>query len=64
MPVQVALEAKSVKVLWGSQTGTATGFADDLAREISAMGIPASSLDLRKYDPVRDLVPNEDPTCR
>ncbi|ELR22660.1 FAD binding domain containing protein [Acanthamoeba castellanii str. Neff] len=39
-----------MKVLWGSQTGTATGFADDLARELSAQGITATSMDLRKYN--------------
>lgn len=42
-----------MKVLWGSQTGTATGLADDLARELTSAGIAASSLDLRKYNPVR-----------
>jgi len=38
-----------MKVLWGSQTGTATGFAEELAKEATSKGLPTTSIDLRKY---------------
>ena len=37
-------------ILWGSQTGTAEGFGNDLMREARQRGFNAKSLDLEEYD--------------
>ncbi|CAG12739.1 unnamed protein product, partial [Tetraodon nigroviridis] len=41
----------AVKILYGSQTGTAKGFAKELSDEVKALGIPAEVIDMKDYDP-------------
>ena len=38
-------------ILWGSQTGTAEGFGETLAREARQRGFKARSIDLEDYEP-------------
>uniref|UniRef100_A0A672LQ32 tRNA 4-demethylwyosine synthase (AdoMet-dependent) n=1 Tax=Sinocyclocheilus grahami TaxID=75366 RepID=A0A672LQ32_SINGR len=45
------LYVSGVKVLYGSQTGTAKGFAKELAGGISAQGIQCEVIDMKEYDP-------------
>uniref|UniRef100_A0A673HHX6 Flavodoxin-like domain-containing protein n=1 Tax=Sinocyclocheilus rhinocerous TaxID=307959 RepID=A0A673HHX6_9TELE len=45
------LHVSGVKVLYGSQTGTAKGFAKELAGDISAQGIQCEVIDMKEYDP-------------
>uniref|UniRef100_A0A671Q0K6 tRNA 4-demethylwyosine synthase (AdoMet-dependent) n=1 Tax=Sinocyclocheilus anshuiensis TaxID=1608454 RepID=A0A671Q0K6_9TELE len=45
------LHVSGVKVLYGSQTGTAKGFAKELAGGISAQGIQCEVIDMKEYDP-------------
>ncbi|XP_067307202.1 S-adenosyl-L-methionine-dependent tRNA 4-demethylwyosine synthase TYW1 [Pseudorasbora parva] len=40
-----------VKVFYGSQTGTAKGFAKELAEDVSALGIQCEVIDMKEYDP-------------
>ncbi|KAJ7995621.1 hypothetical protein DPEC_G00246480 [Dallia pectoralis] len=40
-----------VKIFYGSQTGTAKGFATELEKEVKALGIPAQGIDMKDYDP-------------
>nr|XP_020461299.1 S-adenosyl-L-methionine-dependent tRNA 4-demethylwyosine synthase isoform X1 [Monopterus albus] len=40
-----------VKIFYGSQTGTAKGFARELSEEVNALGIPAEVTDMKDYDP-------------
>ncbi|KAK5905261.1 hypothetical protein CesoFtcFv8_006742 [Champsocephalus esox] len=47
-----------VKVFYGSQTGTAKGFAKELSEEVKTLGIPAEVIDIKDYDP-DDRLSNE-----
>ncbi|KAM4702311.1 S-adenosyl-L-methionine-dependent tRNA 4-demethylwyosine synthase TYW1-like [Discoglossus pictus] len=40
-----------VKIFYGSQTGTAKGFAQCLEGEITALGLPAEVINMKEYDP-------------
>ncbi|KAI9542180.1 hypothetical protein NQZ68_022233, partial [Dissostichus eleginoides] len=40
-----------VKIFYGSQTGTAKGFAKELSRDVKTLGIPAEVIDIKHYDP-------------
>ncbi|XP_060928586.1 S-adenosyl-L-methionine-dependent tRNA 4-demethylwyosine synthase TYW1 [Limanda limanda] len=40
-----------VKIFYGSQTGTAKGFANKLSEEVKTLGIPAEVTDMKDYDP-------------
>uniref|UniRef100_A0A8C2KMI1 tRNA 4-demethylwyosine synthase (AdoMet-dependent) n=1 Tax=Cyprinus carpio TaxID=7962 RepID=A0A8C2KMI1_CYPCA len=40
-----------VKVFYGSQTGTAKGFAKELSGDVSAQGIQCEVIDMKEYDP-------------
>ncbi|XP_019943960.2 S-adenosyl-L-methionine-dependent tRNA 4-demethylwyosine synthase TYW1 isoform X1 [Paralichthys olivaceus] len=40
-----------VKIFYGSQTGTAKGFANELLEEVKTLGIPAEVTDMKDYDP-------------
>ncbi|XP_008301206.1 S-adenosyl-L-methionine-dependent tRNA 4-demethylwyosine synthase TYW1, partial [Stegastes partitus] len=40
-----------VKIFYGSQTGTAKGFANELSEEVKTLGIPAEVIDMKDYDP-------------
>ncbi|KAF3847345.1 hypothetical protein F7725_020373 [Dissostichus mawsoni] len=40
-----------VKIFYGSQTGTAKGFAKELSGEVKTLGIPAEVIDIKDYDP-------------
>lgn len=40
-----------VKIFYGSQTGTAKGFAEDLADEVKVFGLPTEVINLKDYDP-------------
>ncbi|KAJ8414478.1 hypothetical protein AAFF_G00036800 [Aldrovandia affinis] len=44
-----------VKVFFGSQTGTAKGFAQDLAEEVKILGLTAEVIDMKDYDPDENL---------
>nr|XP_020504883.1 S-adenosyl-L-methionine-dependent tRNA 4-demethylwyosine synthase-like [Labrus bergylta] len=41
----------AVKIFYGSQTGTAKGFAKELSEEVETLGIPAEVIDMKDYDP-------------
>uniref|UniRef100_A0A674MNS1 S-adenosyl-L-methionine-dependent tRNA 4-demethylwyosine synthase TYW1 n=1 Tax=Takifugu rubripes TaxID=31033 RepID=A0A674MNS1_TAKRU len=49
------VHVSGVKIFYGSQTGTAKGFAKELSDEIKALGIPAVVLDMKDYDPDDEL---------
>ncbi|KAK7883067.1 hypothetical protein WMY93_029241 [Mugilogobius chulae] len=40
-----------VKIFYGSQTGTAKGFAKELSDDVEASGLPCEIIDLKDYDP-------------
>ncbi|XP_026992623.2 S-adenosyl-L-methionine-dependent tRNA 4-demethylwyosine synthase TYW1 isoform X1 [Tachysurus fulvidraco] len=40
-----------VRIFYGSQTGTAKGFARELAEEVQALGFQSEVIDLKDYDP-------------
>ncbi|XP_012584723.1 PREDICTED: S-adenosyl-L-methionine-dependent tRNA 4-demethylwyosine synthase isoform X1 [Condylura cristata] len=40
-----------VKIFYGSQTGTAKGFATVLAEEVSSLDLPVAVINLKEYDP-------------
>lgn len=40
-----------VKIFFGSQTGTAKGFAKELSGEVEASGLPCEIIDMKDYDP-------------
>ncbi|XP_035010127.2 S-adenosyl-L-methionine-dependent tRNA 4-demethylwyosine synthase TYW1 [Hippoglossus stenolepis] len=40
-----------VKIFYGSQTGTAKGFAKELSEEVKTLGIPVEVTDMKDYDP-------------
>ncbi|KAJ8369245.1 hypothetical protein SKAU_G00092730 [Synaphobranchus kaupii] len=44
-----------VKIFYGSQTGTAKGFAEDLAGDIEIKGLRAEVIDLTDYDPDENI---------
>uniref|UniRef100_A0A8C5LHH6 S-adenosyl-L-methionine-dependent tRNA 4-demethylwyosine synthase TYW1 n=1 Tax=Jaculus jaculus TaxID=51337 RepID=A0A8C5LHH6_JACJA len=45
-----------VKIFFGSQTGTAKGFARILAKAVTSLHLPVAIIDLRDYDPDDHLV--------
>ncbi|XP_036392794.1 S-adenosyl-L-methionine-dependent tRNA 4-demethylwyosine synthase TYW1 isoform X2 [Megalops cyprinoides] len=45
------VHVSGVKVFYGTQTGTAKGFAIDLAEEVKTLGLTAEVIDLKDYDP-------------
>lgn len=45
-----------VKIFYGSQTGTAKGFATVLAEEITSLDLPVTVINLKEYDPDDHLV--------
>ncbi|XP_049555532.1 S-adenosyl-L-methionine-dependent tRNA 4-demethylwyosine synthase TYW1 isoform X4 [Orcinus orca] len=45
-----------VKIFYGSQTGTAKGFATVLAEAVSSLGLPVALINLKEYDPDDHLV--------
>ncbi|XP_016304501.1 S-adenosyl-L-methionine-dependent tRNA 4-demethylwyosine synthase-like [Sinocyclocheilus anshuiensis] len=45
------IHVSGVKVFYGSQTGTAKGFAKELAGDVSAQGIQCDIIDMKEYDP-------------
>lgn len=45
------VHVSGVKVFYGSQTGTAKGFATDLSLAVQTLGIPAEVIDMKDYDP-------------
>ncbi|KAK0138243.1 S-adenosyl-L-methionine-dependent tRNA 4-demethylwyosine synthase [Merluccius polli] len=47
----VSVQVSAVKILYGSQTGTAQGFAKELAEEVRSLGIAAEVIKLKDYDP-------------
>ncbi|KAM4627157.1 S-adenosyl-L-methionine-dependent tRNA 4-demethylwyosine synthase TYW1 [Polymixia lowei] len=46
-----AVHVSGVKLFYGSQTGTAKGFAKELAKEVRALDIPAEVINMKEYDP-------------
>ncbi|KAG9328018.1 hypothetical protein JZ751_016934, partial [Albula glossodonta] len=44
-----------VKVFFGSQTGTAKGFAEELAEEVRVLGLTGEVIDLKDYDPEENM---------
>ena len=51
MPVPASLQARSLNVYYGTQTGTATLFAERLATVARARGIETTLSDLKDCDP-------------
>ncbi|KAG7480137.1 S-adenosyl-L-methionine-dependent tRNA 4-demethylwyosine synthase [Solea senegalensis] len=45
------VHVSGVKIFYGSQTGTAKGFAQELSEEVKTLGIPADMIDMKDYDP-------------
>ncbi|GLD52772.1 S-adenosyl-L-methionine-dependent tRNA 4-demethylwyosine synthase isoform X1 [Lates japonicus] len=45
------VHVSGVKIFYGSQTGTAKGFAVELSEEVKTLGIPAEMTDMKDYDP-------------
>ncbi|XP_040828707.1 S-adenosyl-L-methionine-dependent tRNA 4-demethylwyosine synthase TYW1-like [Ochotona curzoniae] len=45
-----------VKIFYGSQTGTAKGFATDLAEAVSSLDLPVEVINLKEYDPDEHLI--------
>ncbi|KAM9583564.1 S-adenosyl-L-methionine-dependent tRNA 4-demethylwyosine synthase TYW1 [Trichechus inunguis] len=45
-----------VKIFYGSQTGTAKGFAEVLAESVTSLDLPATIINLKDYDPDDHLV--------
>ncbi|XP_043115690.1 S-adenosyl-L-methionine-dependent tRNA 4-demethylwyosine synthase TYW1 [Puntigrus tetrazona] len=45
------VHVSGVKVFYGSQTGTAKGFAKELAGDVSAQGIQCEVVDMKEFDP-------------
>ncbi|XP_071992302.1 S-adenosyl-L-methionine-dependent tRNA 4-demethylwyosine synthase TYW1-like [Engystomops pustulosus] len=46
----------SVKIFYGSQTGTAKGFASSLANDVTSLGVPVEIVNMKEYDPDDNLV--------
>eukprot|EP01088_Endostelium_zonatum_P019218 TRINITY_DN6529_c0_g1_i1.p1 TRINITY_DN6529_c0_g1~~TRINITY_DN6529_c0_g1_i1.p1 ORF type:complete len:687 (-),score=185.41 TRINITY_DN6529_c0_g1_i1:48-2108(-) len=44
-----------VKILWGSQTGTAEDFSNTLNNELKALGIQSESIDMEEFEDSYDL---------
>ncbi|KAG5837247.1 hypothetical protein ANANG_G00237280 [Anguilla anguilla] len=49
------IHVSGVKIFYGSQTGTAKGFAEDLAEEVKIKGLSAEVIDLKDYDPDENI---------
>ncbi|XP_073347734.1 S-adenosyl-L-methionine-dependent tRNA 4-demethylwyosine synthase TYW1 [Pagrus major] len=45
------VHVSGVKIFYGSQTGTAKGFAQELSEEVKTLGLPAEVIDMKDYDP-------------
>ncbi|XP_054883755.1 S-adenosyl-L-methionine-dependent tRNA 4-demethylwyosine synthase TYW1 isoform X2 [Poeciliopsis prolifica] len=45
------VHVSGVKIFYGSQTGTAKGFASELSQEVQTLGFPAEVIDMKDYDP-------------
>ncbi|KAM4741962.1 S-adenosyl-L-methionine-dependent tRNA 4-demethylwyosine synthase TYW1 [Anableps anableps] len=45
------VHVSGVKIFYGSQTGTAKGFATELSQEVQTLRIPAEVVDMKDYDP-------------
>ncbi|MEE6469786.1 hypothetical protein FKM82_008767 [Ascaphus truei] len=45
-----------VKIFYGSQTGTAKGFAHHLAGEVAALDLPVEIINMKEYDPDDNLM--------
>ncbi|XP_034722849.1 S-adenosyl-L-methionine-dependent tRNA 4-demethylwyosine synthase TYW1 [Etheostoma cragini] len=46
-----SVHVSGVKIFYGSQTGTAKGFAEELSEEVKTLGIPAEVINIKDYDP-------------
>ncbi|XP_078103084.1 S-adenosyl-L-methionine-dependent tRNA 4-demethylwyosine synthase TYW1 isoform X1 [Sander vitreus] len=46
-----SVHVSRVKIFYGSQTGTAKGFAEELSEEVKTLGIPAEVINIKDYDP-------------
>ncbi|XP_039526483.1 S-adenosyl-L-methionine-dependent tRNA 4-demethylwyosine synthase TYW1 isoform X2 [Pimephales promelas] len=54
------IHVSGVKVFYGSQTGTAKGFAKELAEDVSTQGIQCEVIDVKDYDPDDRLAEEEE----
>ncbi|XP_029027149.1 S-adenosyl-L-methionine-dependent tRNA 4-demethylwyosine synthase TYW1 [Betta splendens] len=45
------VHVSGAKIFFGSQTGTAKAFANELSAEVKALGIPVEVIDMKDYDP-------------
>ncbi|CAN9511289.1 unnamed protein product [Ophioblennius macclurei] len=48
---EIEVHVSGVKIFYGSQTGTAKGFAEELCKEVKAFSLPAEVIDMKDYDP-------------
>eukprot|EP00047_Mylnosiga_fluctuans_P007591 m.254358 g.254358 ORF g.254358 m.254358 type:complete len:686 (+) comp18904_c0_seq1:93-2150(+) len=49
----MAAAAGNLKIFWGSQTGTAQGFAQEFTDEATARGLACKNMDLKAFDPAQ-----------
>ncbi|XP_028662653.1 S-adenosyl-L-methionine-dependent tRNA 4-demethylwyosine synthase TYW1 [Erpetoichthys calabaricus] len=50
-----SIHVSGVKIFYGSQTGTAKRFANDLAKQVEGLGLSSDVINLKEYDPEDSL---------
>ncbi|XP_068124664.1 S-adenosyl-L-methionine-dependent tRNA 4-demethylwyosine synthase TYW1-like isoform X2 [Hyperolius riggenbachi] len=56
MPKEKEVFVSGVKIFYGSQTGTAKGFAHALAEDLTPLGLSVEIINMKDYDPDDNLV--------
>lgn len=55
-PQEKQTHVSGVKIFYGSQTGTAKGFAVILAKAVTSLDLPVAIINLKEYDPDDNLI--------